>query len=496
MCFQRAHTFILHCRMASKNKGRGECFLCGHSSVSEKKKARFLALRSSPSPLSLLNAQTLLSMFPHFLAFSFFFFFPFFFSLNHFFHFPDFYAILGVPRTATLDDIKKAYKKQALKYHPDRNPDNVEAAGEKFKEVAAAYEVLSDTQKREIYDKYGEEGLKEGGGGGGFHDAGSIFEQFFGGGFGGGGGRKQQGPRKTEDIVFQLPVELENLFTGKTRKLKVNKKIICNDCQGQGSKQKGAMKECSRCGGKGIRLVTQQLGPGFVTQSQAYCNDCNGKGKTIPDSLRCKKCNGNQVIPESKVLSVDIEKGMKEGDKISFHGEADQSPDMPSGDVIIVVKEQNSTFPMFKRRGDDLLMEKTITLQEALCGFRFHFKHMDGRDVVVESQEGDVVSPDSFRVVPGEGMPFRRDPQSRGRLIIHYSIAFPEPHQVTEGIRKQLLALLPGPKDPIKVNDWPDADRYQAQDFTPTRAEAQQAYQEDEDEERGPRQAQCQSGMQ
>lgn len=350
---------------------------------------------------------------------------------------------MGVSRNATLEEIKKAYKKAALKWHPDRNLDKPEEASEKFKEVGAAYEVLTDPEKKEIYDRYGEEGLKEGGGGG-FHDAGSIFEQFFGGGFGGGGGRPQK-PRRTEDIVFELPVELENLFTSKTRKLKVNKKVLCGECKGQGSKTKGALKECSRCNGRGIRMVTQQLGPGFVTQSQTYCTDCNGKGKQIPDNLRCKGCKGNQVVPEAKVLCVEIEKGMKNGEKIVFAGDADQSPDIPSGDVIIVVKEVNKNFPQFKRKGDDLLMDKQITLQEALCGFKFHFRHMDGRDVVVESQEGEVISPDAMKVVSGEGMPFRRDPLSRGRLIIHFTIKFPEPQQVSEGIRKQLAALLPSP---------------------------------------------------
>jgi len=404
----------------------------------------------------------------------------------------DFYKILNVSRNASQEEIKKAYKKAALKWHPDRNPGNAEEASEKFKEVAAAYEVLTDSEKKEIYDRYGEEGLKEGGGGGGFHDAGSIFEQFFGGGFGGGG--RQQKPRRTEDIVFELPVELDNLFTGKTRKLKVNKKIICGDCGGEGSKTKGALKTCTRCNGRGIRMVQQQLGPGFVTQSQAYCNDCNGKGKTIPDSLRCRRCNGQQVVPEGKVLVVDIEKGMKNGEKITFGGEADQSPDIPSGDVVIVVKEVNKNHPEFKRQGDDLIMERTITLQESLCGFKFHFKHLDGRDVVVQNQEGEIVAPDSIRVVSGEGMPFRRDPMSRGRLLVHFTVSFPEPHQVTEQVRQQLLKILPGPANPIKSNDWPDADKHTATDYVPTRADKQRAaYDEDDEEEHhgGPRAAQC-----
>ncbi len=243
-------------------------------------------------------------------------------------------------------------------------------------------------------------------------------------------------------------------------------------------------------------MVTQQLGPGFVTQSQAYCNECNGKGKSVPDNLKCRDCNGNQVVAEAKVLTVEIEKGMKDGDKVTFSGEADQSPDMPSGDVVIVVRESNKNFPQFKRKGDDLLVDRTITLQESLCGFRLHIKQMDGRDVVVESQEGDVVAPDSFRVVSGEGMPFRRDPSSHGRLIIHFTIKFPEPHLITESVRKQLLTLLPGPAAPITATDHPTAERKVAMDFTPTREEVRAAYEEDEEQHHGPRQAQCQSGMQ
>ena len=400
----------------------------------------------------------------------------------------DFYKILGIDRSSSETQIKKAYRKAALKHHPDRNPGNEEQANESFKGVSAAYEVLSDPDKKKIYDKYGEEGLKEGGGG--MHDPGSIFESFFGGGGFGGGRQQQRGPRKTEDIVFELPVELEDMYNGRVRKLKVNKKVICSQCEGEGSKQKGALKECGTCDGRGIRIVTQRLGPGFVTQSQQYCNDCGGKGKTIPAHLKCKKCNGKQVLPEAKVLEVHIEKGMKDGQKVTFHGEADQSPDVMSGDVVIVLRERNSKHPQFKRKGTDLIVVKKITLREALCGFKFPIKHMDDRDIVIQSQEGEVIKPGDLKSVVGEGMPFPRDPFSKGRLIVQFDVEFPNPEDISEDHKKSLCDILPAPEESLKEGDYPDAENYTAVDFQPSREDIRNSRGEayDSDDEQGGRQ--------
>lgn len=162
-----------------------------------------------------------------------------------------FYDILGVSPTASDSDLKKAYRKLALKYHPDKNPN----AGEKFKEISMAYEVLSDSDKRKIYDQHGEQGIKEGGGGGGgFHSPMDIFDMFFGGG--GMGGRGPRGPRRTKNLMHQLSVSLEDMYNGTTRKLALQKNVICSDCNGIGGKE-GAVQPCTTCRGTGMQVSDQ-----------------------------------------------------------------------------------------------------------------------------------------------------------------------------------------------------------------------------------------------
>lgn len=389
----------------------------------------------------------------------------------------DFYKILGVPKNSTDAQMKKAYRKLALKHHPDRNPDNVEAATEKFKEISEAFEILSDPEKRGIYDQYGEEGLKEGGMGHGM-DPGSIFEQFFGGG-GGGRGRGRRGPTKTEDIVFELGVELEDFYKGRVRKLKVNKKVLCGTCKGEGAKQKGAMKSCTRCGGRGIRLVTQQVAPGFVSQAQVQCDGCHGKGKSVPNHLRCGTCRGEQVISKGHVLEVHVDPGMVDGEKVVFRGEADQKPGIASGDVVIVLREKNTKWPAMARQGNDIVVTQKITLHEALCGFKLPFTHMDGREIVINSQEGEVVKPGDIKVVQNEGMPFKNAPMDKGRLLLKMEIEFPQPHEINESTRKSLESLLPKPK---KQELSGTASSVVAIDFVPSREDLRQkeAYEADE----------------
>ncbi|CAN4120143.1 unnamed protein product [Withania somnifera] len=298
-----------------------------------------------------------------------------------------FYEILGVSKNATEDEIKKAYRKAAMKNHPDKGGDP-----EKFKEIGQAYEVLSNKHKREIYDEYGEDALKDGGTGGGMHDPFDIFESFFGSGnpFGGGGSGRGRRQRRGDDVAHPLKVSLEDLYTGITKKLSLSRNVICSKCSGKGSKS-GASMKCSGCKGTGMKVSIRQLGPGMIQQMQYPCNECKGTGETIDDTDRCPQCKGEKVVQEKKVLEVHIEKGMQNGQKITFPEEADEVPDTVTGDIVCVLQQKEH--PKFKRKGEDLFVDHTLTLTEALCGFQFILTHLDGRQLLIKSNPGEVVKP-------------------------------------------------------------------------------------------------------
>jgi len=299
------------------------------------------------------------------------------------------YDRLGVSPQASGEDIKKAYRKMAIKYHPDKNPNNPEAEA-KFKEISEAYEVLSDENKRQMYDKYGKEALKEGTG----HSAHDIFEQFFGGGFGNFFGGGPRGPKKTEDIVHELQVTLEDLYKGKTTKLSVTRNIICSSCSGSGTKSGANVGKCKGCDGKGIRVIIKQLGPGMIQQMQTVCPECGGKGEQIKDEDKCNLCKGKKVVKDKKVLTVYVDKGMKHGQKIVFSGESDEAPGMEPGDIAFVLVEKKHD--IFKRNGNDLYMEATIPLLEALGGYTFTIKQLDDRILLIKSEKGDIITPGKY----------------------------------------------------------------------------------------------------
>ncbi|XP_067871224.1 dnaJ homolog subfamily A member 4-like [Heterodontus francisci] len=351
-----------------------------------------------------------------------------------------YYDILGVKPNALSEEIKKAYRKLALKYHPDKNPDE----GERFKLISQAYEVLSDPKKRDLYDQGGEQAIKEGGvGGGGFSSPMDIFDMFFGG-----GGRMQR-EKRGKDVVHQLAVSLEDLYNGATRKLALKKNVICDKCDGCGGK-KGAVEKCSNCKGRGIEIHVQQIGPGMVQQIQTMCSECHGQGEQINPKDRCKNCNGRKIVKERKILEVYVDKGMQDGQKITFRGEGDQEPGLEPGDVIIVLDQKDHD--IFRRHGNDLVTKMEILLVEALCGFKRTIGTLDKRTLLITSKPGEVIKVGSLKCVLNEGMPIYRDPFEKGLLIIQFSVKFPPYGWIPPQNLAVLEDLLP-PRQELMITD-------------------------------------------
>jgi len=226
-----------------------------------------------------------------------------------------FYKLLGVPPTATEDELKKAHRKLALKLHPDKGGDP-----EAFKEINMAYDVLRDPEKRRVYDQYGEDAINEGmgGGGGGGGGMADIFD-LFGMGGGGGGGRPRE--RRSENVVHKLTVSLEDAYNGAVKKLSMARNIACDGCRGSGTKS-GRKYECTRCRGTGVEVKIRQIAPGMVQQMQGRCGECAGTGNATPHSDRCEACGGKQLRPDKKTFEVHVDRGMRSGSKVVLRGEA------------------------------------------------------------------------------------------------------------------------------------------------------------------------------
>ncbi|KAK5191605.1 Type I HSP40 co-chaperone [Exophiala xenobiotica] len=332
-----------------------------------------------------------------------------------------YYDILGV----FLPWLRR--KKGSNSRFADKNAHNPDAS-EKFKDLSKAYEVLSDPQKRQLYDQYGEEGLEQGGAGGGMA-AEDLFAQFFGGGsaFGGmfGGGMRETGPKKARTIHHVHKVSLEDIYRGKVSKLALQKSVICPACEGRGGKE-GAVKTCTGCNGAGMKTMMRQMGP-MIQRFQTVCPDCQGEGETIRDRDRCKGCMGKKTIVERKVLHVHVDRGVKSGHKIEFRGEGDQMPGVLAGDVVFEIEQKPHS--RFQRKDDDLFYHAEIDLLTALAGGQIYIEHLDDRWLTVNIFPGEPITPGTIRVVKGQGMPSFRH-HDHGNLYIQFDVKFPEKSEI------------------------------------------------------------------
>lgn len=318
------------------------------------------------------------------------------------------YEILGVEKDASADDIRRAYKKLAMKLHPDRG-----GSQEKFQELQHAYEILSDDSKRKIYDQYGEEGLKDGGPGG--FEGGDIFDLLHG--RSGGNAKK-----KTKSVLHTLNVTMEDIYKGNKKYLEIQRLRVCEGCKGSGSKDPKANTKCGGCQGKGMKVVVRQIAMGYIQQT-IQCPDCKGEGSVIKDKDRCTECKGEKLKRVSKTLQIDIDKGAPDGKRYTFAGESDEVPGAEPGDVIVEILVQKHK--RFIRKGADLVYTADISLLEALTGFELTIEHLDGRKILVKPRPGEIIKPGLPKTVKECGMPFFDAPYKYGNLYINFNIVFP-----------------------------------------------------------------------
>jgi molecular chaperone DnaJ len=284
----------------------------------------------------------------------------------------DYYEILGVNRSATDDEIKKAYRSLAMQYHPDRNQGDKEAE-DKFKEVAEAYEVLADPNKRSAYDRFGHDGLKGGGFGGGFHDPFDIFREVFGGGFGSifddfFGGRSERGGRRDQrrgrDLQIRLKLTLEEIASGVTKQIKIKKLVPCDTCSGSGLKEGTQPATCPQCQGSGeVREVSQSLFGRFV--NIASCPRCVGRGTIITEP--CSSCRGEGLMHGEDQVEVNVPAGVSEGNYMTVQGKGNAGPNAgPPGDLIVVMEEKSH--PFYTRNGNDVILELNLSFPDVAVG--------------------------------------------------------------------------------------------------------------------------------
>lgn len=349
-----------------------------------------------------------------------------------------FYNILGVNRNASDSELKKAYRKLAMKYHPDKsNESNREANETKFKEISNAYDILKDKEKRDLYDRFGEEGLKgmSGGGGNPFDIFDNIFGNSnpFGSSFSFNSSRGQR-KKRSKDRLEEISIDLEDLYNNVVKKIDIKQKIVCLSCRGTGANSKDDIVICSNCNGQGKVMKIINIGPGMIQQTMTTCEKCRGRGKSI--KKLCRECQGNRIVTKNKKISLPIENGLKDGSKITIPELANHDPDCDiQGDLIIKIKFREHKY--FKRNNYNLIITKNILLSEALCGFEFMISHLDGRQILIKNDQ--IIKPNQEYCVRNEGL--KIDEKSKGDLIINFNVIFPD--YLDEDRKKYLNKILP-----------------------------------------------------
>ncbi len=298
----------------------------------------------------------------------------------------DYYEVLGVSKSATKEELKKAYRKMAIKYHPDKNPGDKEAE-EKFKEAAEAYEVLSNDDKKARYDQFGHAGMGGAAGGGGFggfsnmEDIFSHFGDIFGGHFGGGGfggfsgGQRQRYVNKGSNLRVKVKLNFEEISKGVEKKIKVRKYVACNSCNGSGAKDSNSYSTCSTCNGSGQVTRVQRTLLGQM-QTASVCPDCGGEGKTI--TQKCTSCHGEGVEKAEEVISINIPAGVEEGMQLSVSGKGNAARRGGiNGDLLVLIEEVEH--PELIRDGNNLLYNLFITVPDAILGTTAEIPTIDGR---------------------------------------------------------------------------------------------------------------------